>query len=86
MDAVGEFEHESIDFVYIDGNHRFDFVMTDLIRWAKRVKKGGIVALHDYCHFHWSGVVRAVDAYTYCHDIRPWFITKEAKPTVFWVK
>jgi hypothetical protein len=86
MDAVREFDDESLDFVYIDGNHKFDFVMMDLIFWAQKVKKGGIVALHDYCHFYWSGVVKAVDAYTYCHDVRPWYITKESKPTAFWVK
>ena len=86
MDALNDFEDGSLDFVYIDGDHQFDYVMTDLIFWNKKVKPGGIVALHDYCHFHWSGIIRAVDAFTYCHDIRPWFITKESKPTVFWVK
>ena len=86
MEAVKEFEDESLDFVYIDGNHKFDFFTMDLISWGRKVKKGGIIACHDYCHFHWSGIVRSVDAYTYCHDIRPWFITKETKPTAFWVK
>jgi len=86
MDAVKDFEDESLDFVYIDGNHQFDYVMPDLIFWAYKVKKGGMIGLHDYCHFHWSGVVKAVEAYVYCHDIRPWFITKELKPTVFWIK
>lgn len=86
MDAVKDFEDESLDFVYIDGDHHFDYVMPDLIFWAKKVKKGGMIGLHDYCHFHWSGVVKAVEAYVYCHDVRPWFITKELKPTAFWVK
>jgi len=86
MDALADFEDGSLDWVYIDGNHHFDYVAPDLIFWSKKVKSGGIVGLHDYCHFHWSGVMKAVDAYVYCHDIRPWFITKEAKPTVFWIK
>ena len=86
MDALDDFEDKSLDFVYIDGDHQFDYVMTDLIFWNRKVKSGVIVALHDYCHFHWSGIIRAVDAFVYCHDIRPWFITKESKPTVFWVK
>lgn len=86
MEALSDFKDESLDFVYIDGNHKFDYVMPDLIFWSQKVKSGGIVGLHDYCHFYWSGVIKAVDAYTYCHDIRPWFITKEDKPTVFWVK
>ena len=86
MEAVKDFDDESLDFVYIDGNHKFDYVMTDLIFWAQKVKSGGMIALHDYCHFHWAGIVKAVNAYTYSHSISPWFITREEKPTVFWVK
>jgi len=86
MDAVSEFEDQSVDFVYIDANHQFDFVVCDLIYWAPKVRMGGIVALHDYRPGHWAGVVEAVDAYTKCHDIRPWYITREKEPTAFWVR
>jgi len=86
MDAVLDFEDESLDFVYIDGNHKFDFVMLDLIHWAPKVRKDGIVALHDYRAGHWAGVVEAVDAYTKSHDIRPWYVTREGEPSAFWVQ
>ena len=39
MEAVKDFEDESLDFVYIDGNHKFDYVITDLIFWAEKINK-----------------------------------------------
>jgi predicted O-methyltransferase YrrM len=86
MDAVKDFEDESIDFVFIDGNHRFDFAMMDIIEWTKKVKQYGIVMVHDYYHFGWAGVVQAVDAYTSAHHIDPWYVTKEREPTAVFIK
>src|SRR4030067_1540910 len=76
IDAVKIFKDRSIDFVYIDGNHLFDFVMMDLIHWVPKVKRQGIVALHDYDCLVGSDVIKAVDAYTHCHAINPWYVTR----------
>src|ERR1044072_1077147 len=38
MDAVRDFADESLDYVYIDGNHKLDFVINDIIEWSKKVK------------------------------------------------
>lgn len=76
----------SLDFVYIDGCHWFDHVMQDLILWARKVRKGGIVAGHDYYRFRRAGVVQAVDAYTHAHAIHEWFLTDERTPSFFWMK
>lgn len=86
LEAVESFSDGSLDFVYIDGDHTFDAVMQDIIRWSQKVKKGGIVACHDFYHFKWAGVVAAVEAYVRAHDIRPWYVTREVEPTVFWVR
>ena len=86
MDALADFKDGSLDFVFIDGNHQYDFVAPDIIEWSKKVRQGGIVMVHDYYAFGWSGVVQAVNSYTFCHDIRPWFVTKELEPTAYWVK
>lgn len=86
MEAVIDFPDTSFDFVYIDGAHDFDNVCMDLICWAKKVKNGGIIALHDYIDSYNNGVVKCVNAYTHCHNIRPWFITRDHIPTAFWVK
>jgi predicted O-methyltransferase YrrM len=84
LDVVDRFEDGSLDFVYIDGDHTFDACMQDLIRWAAKVRSGGLVMLHDYYVFHRSGVMKAVDAYTHCHRIDPWYVTKDNCPTAFW--
>jgi hypothetical protein len=48
MEAIEDFEDESLDFVYIDGHHGFRYVAEDLCEWTPKVKKGGIVSGHDY--------------------------------------
>lgn len=46
--AINRFDDNSLDFVYIDGNHRLDYVVWDIVNWTDKVKPGGIVAGHDY--------------------------------------
>lgn len=67
--ALKVIKDKSLDFVYIDGNHDFDYVMEDIIGWARKVKKGGIIAGHDYYHFNNSGVIEAVNKYTEMHRV-----------------
>lgn len=86
MEAVKDVPLGSLDFVYIDGNHEFDYVMMDIIEWAQRVRKGGIVSGHDYYKFYRAGVIRAVDAYTIAHGISMWYVTREMMPSWMWVK
>lgn len=65
LDAVKRFSPETIDFVFIDGDHTYEEVKKDLNAWAKIVKKGGIVAGHDYREDKARnyGVVEAVNEY-----------------------
>lgn len=93
LDAVRRFKPASLDFVFIDGNHHFDFVVRDIIAWAPIVRTGGIVAGHDYKPEGSEktpipfGVIEAVNAYTTAHKISPWFVVKGDKcPSWFWVK
>jgi hypothetical protein len=48
------FEDESLDYVYIDGNHTYDYVKQDMELWWPKLKKGGLFAGHDYLDFDWS--------------------------------
>ena len=48
MDAVKEFKDNSLDFVFIDGNHSFRYAVDDIAEWSKKVRPGGIVSGHDY--------------------------------------
>lgn len=82
--AAQEFEDESLDFVYIDGDHSFDYVMLDLIYWSRKVRKGGIVSGHDAYRFRGAGVVDAVSVYTHCHMINEWFVCDEREVSFFW--
>ena len=81
MDALKDFEDESLDFVYIDGNHEFPYVAEDIFYWSKKVKSGGLVAGHDYhfnkCNFAYLQVTEIVDAYTKAFKIKPWFVINE---------
>ena len=84
LDAVNEFEDGSLDFVYVDGDHCFDGAVQDIIRWAPKVREGGLVLVHDYCTLGMSGVMAAVNAYTHSHWIDPWYVTRDMEPTAFW--
>lgn len=45
--VAADFLDETLDFVYIDGDHRTDAVLQDLRAWTPKVRTGGIVAGHD---------------------------------------
>lgn len=84
MEAVKEFQNSSIDFVYIDANHQFDYVVNDIIEWTKKVKKGGIVAGHDYHVAKTCGVIEAVDAYVHAHSYRLNLTSNPGETTSWW--
>lgn len=47
---------ESLDWVYIDGNHMYEFVKADLEIYTKKVRKGGIIFGDDFvCNIGWWG-------------------------------
>jgi len=48
IDASRDFVDDSLDFVYIDGDHSYNGCKTDLNVWTPKVKIGGIVSGHDY--------------------------------------
>jgi predicted O-methyltransferase YrrM len=59
-EAVKLFEDDSLDAVFIDADHSYEAVKLDIQNWMPKVRKGGILAGHDYT-YSWPGVVRAVD-------------------------
>jgi len=59
-EVINEFEDESLDFVYIDGEHTYDGVKKDIELYLPKVKKGGYIGGHDYKP-KWQGVIDAVD-------------------------
>lgn len=63
-DAIWNFKDDSLDFVYIDGNHNYKYVYQDLELWTKKIKHQGIIAGHDI--FYVKDVYRAVK--DWCDD------------------
>lgn len=92
MDAVQMFQDESLDFVYIDGNHEFTSEANDIHEWGKKVKVGGIISGHDYRRYRkksFSHSYEVVNAYTSAYGINPWFVIGKNKDIIrswFWIK
>jgi len=59
-EAVHLFKDESLDGVFIDADHSYEAVKKDIADWMPKVRKGGILAGHDYIQT-FSGVVKAVN-------------------------
>lgn len=38
---------QSVDFVFVDGDHSLKGITADWTHWRERVRRGGIIALHD---------------------------------------
>lgn len=49
------------DLVFVDADHREEEVQADIDKWIPLIKKGGIIAFHDYGHSNYPGVKIAVD-------------------------
>jgi hypothetical protein len=97
MDALEDFEDDSLDFVYIDANHDFVNFTLDLHHWIKKVRMGGIVSGHDYAYYSYSKfnhVKRALIAYARCYRMIPVFavmhtstgLKRDKYRSWFWVK
>ena len=97
-DMVNRIKDNSLDFVYIDADHSYDFVMQDMILWGRKIKKGGIMSGHDYYYdkdesARRTKVTQAINDYTRVHNIE-FYITSEDHsvekgdiyPSWFWVK
>lgn len=59
------FADGSLDFIFIDANHRYPFIREDLDLWVRKVRKGGIASGHDYYTSEKGtvGVVKAVNEF-----------------------
>lgn len=86
----------SLDFVYIDGEHTYDYCMIDIILWSRKVRRGGIVAGHDYEYTkpRQPKVARAINDYADAYKTRPIYLTDKSvdehagdrSTSWFWVK
>jgi predicted O-methyltransferase YrrM len=50
--ASSRFKDNSLDIVFIDGDHSYEACLEDLTVWYPKVKQGGLIIGHDY----WSEI------------------------------
>lgn len=48
VNAADQFEDESFDFIFVDGDHSYDATLADCIRYYPKLKAGGLFCGHDY--------------------------------------
>lgn len=55
------FEHDA-DFIFLDGDHKYESVRSDIENAFTMLKPGGILAGHDYAP-GWPEIIKAVDEF-----------------------
>jgi len=90
-DEVKKIDDESLDAVYIDAMHTYEAVKEDLADFFSKVKKGGIIAGHDFTNSVFAkrknfGVVPAVAEFVASHEVAPIAVTNELYPSYFLYK
>lgn len=88
--AANTFKDNSIDVVYLDGDHKYEAVAADIQAWWPKVRAGGILAGHDYIersHVEEFGVIPAVQEFLQrerievlsvtCEPFATWWIEKQ---------
>lgn len=69
----------SLDFVFIDGNHAYDYVKDDILLWGPKVKVGGVIAGHDFGlkgsqgNFGVTRAVREIFNQNFLHERYVWW-------------
>ncbi len=75
LTARSDFPDESLDCVFIDGDHRYEAVFNDLEAWFPKLKKGHLMIGDDY----WMPAVSsAVDTFFATHDRTVFFFTSQS--------
>lgn len=74
------------DFVYLDGNHNYEFVLRDLQDFAPKLKPGGLLFGHDFFENAFAqeqhyGVIEAVNTFLKRSDFRFLMLTSELYST-----
>ena len=64
-DILQKFQDQYFDWVYIDGNHLYEYVKKDIELSLQKVKSGGYITGDDYGEGGWwqGGVKKAVDEF-----------------------
>jgi len=81
FDILNKFQDEYFDLIYIDGDHSYDGVKTDLNLSYLKVKKNGYICGHDYTTQMFEGVVRSVNEFCLENNLKINYLTKDGCPS-----
>lgn len=62
-DAAPTVKDGSLDLIFIDADHSFESVTSDITSWLPKVRKGGMITGHDYMNPAHRDVEKAVDSF-----------------------
>ena len=48
VSVASQYADDLLDFVFIDGDHRYECVKSDIEAWLPKMKSGSVLAGHDY--------------------------------------
>jgi hypothetical protein len=82
-DILNGFEDNYFDMIYIDGDHSYEGVKSDLKSSFLKVKNGGLICGHDYISSKFEGVVRAVNEFCIEKNLKINYLTRDGCPTYY---
>ena len=81
VNAAKKFDDAYFDFVYLDDNHEYEFVLNGLEAWYPKLKQYGVMCGDDFGHPSGRGVVKAVSEFAhkykllvFSEDTQFWFV------------
>lgn len=84
VDASKDFKDESLDFIYIDGNHQYESFKDDLEYWYPKVKKFGVISGDDYGIPASEGIIKALQ--DFCFEKKIYFHYAHYGSQFFFIK
>ena len=69
VDMAKTIPDNTLDWVYVDGNHSEEYVYADCVSWWPKIKTGGVLCGHD---FTFPGVPGALTRFSNENDLVVW--------------
>jgi len=66
--VADQIPNNSIDIIFIDGNHSYEYVYKDIVKYSSKLKPAGLLTGHD---IDYPGVNRAVKELVVKFDVGP---------------
>lgn len=61
LEVAAKTPDNSLDFIFVDANHSYEYVKQDILAWLPKIKRGGLLAGHDIDLPDFPGVRKAVE-------------------------